>query len=192
MAYTPLKNHRTEIEIKKSKFITICTQVRDKNDVRSFLNKYSVPEATHNCYAAKFQNSAMSSDNGEPAGTAGKPILNAIENCNFNNTAILVIRFFGGIKLGSGGLIRAYSKAASENLRTCPIDIIRNYNQLNFTVDFPFQSMLMKLFNKNNINKISNSYNDKGVSFSIEIDADKDTDIKEQLKDITHGKIKFH
>jgi len=105
-----------EISIKKSRFITFLYRVdsiTEINDYLSFLNqKYS--DATHVCYAYILDNVKRFSDNGEPGGTAGMPILGVLENKNLNHVLCVVVRYFGGIKLGANGLVRAYSSSCSE------------------------------------------------------------------------------
>ena len=107
------------VEIKKSKFISLCFNVESAEDVSNILEtiKKENKKATHVCFAyrivgAEFLEKAF--DDGEPSGTAGKPILNVIQKQNLSNVLIVVVRYFGGIKLGAGGLLRAYLKAASE------------------------------------------------------------------------------
>ncbi|WP_156902654.1 IMPACT family protein [[Acholeplasma] multilocale] len=103
--------------IKKSEFITIATQISSKEELDSFLEEYSKTDARHNCYAYKIgveQQSGGFNDDGEPSGTAGKPIFNVIEKNNLTNIVILVIRYFGGVKLGAGPLTRAYTTSASQ------------------------------------------------------------------------------
>ena len=103
---------------KKSKFIGYCfnvTSVMQVDDVICQLKKEH-KKATHICYAYMIKTGgvfAKAVDDGEPNGTAGKPILNVIERKNMFDVLIVVVRYFGGIKLGAGGLVRAYSKAAS-------------------------------------------------------------------------------
>ena len=103
------------LEVNKSKFIGIVFKVRNAvefNNMMDFI-KEKYPKATHYVYAYRFINEFKSSDDGEPGGTSGMPIFNVIDKENLFNTAIVVVRYFGGIKLGAGGLVRAYSKCAS-------------------------------------------------------------------------------
>lgn len=104
------------IEIKKSKFIGYSFHVTNKVEIDEILTELRKEhrKARHLPYAYKFDNNIKKSDDKEPANTAGGPILNIIEKNNLNNILIVVIRYFGGIKLGAGGLIRAYGSAAKE------------------------------------------------------------------------------
>ncbi|PPE05830.1 IMPACT family protein [Williamsoniiplasma lucivorax] len=123
-------------EIKKSKFITIIGKVTSRNELDQFLKTYSQQDATHNCYAYKigitFPIIGMSDDH-EPSGVAGKQILNVIEKNNLTNLCILVVRYFGGIKLGAGPLARAYSQAASKPIKD--IELIEMVKGFAYRVD---------------------------------------------------------
>ena len=116
-----------EITIKNSKFIGIIMPIESKDDVKNNLNKLKeeYKNATHYCYAFNLINDKGFSDDGEPNKTAGIPILNVIEGNNLVNVLVVVIRYFGGIKLGPGGLIRAYSQITKDVINKCTlIDLI--------------------------------------------------------------------
>lgn len=117
--YTIKNNSINEIIIKNSKFITLLYKVYSLEDIKNTLInvKTLYPNATHYCYAYILNNEKRSSDDGEPSGTAGTPILNILESNNLNYILAVVIRYFGGIKLGSSGLIRAYSRSVKEAIK---------------------------------------------------------------------------
>lgn len=117
--YTIKNNSINEIIIKNSKFITLLYKVYSLEDIKNTLVnvKTLYPNATHYCYAYILNNEKRSSDDGEPSGTAGTPILNILESNNLNYVLSIVVRYFGGIKLGSSGLIRAYSRSIKEALK---------------------------------------------------------------------------
>lgn len=117
--YTIKNNSIKEIIIKNSKFITLLYKVYSLEDIKNTLInvKNLYPNATHYCYAYILNNEKKSSDDGEPSGTAGTPILNILESNNLNYILAVVIRYFGGIKLGSSGLIRAYSRSVKETIK---------------------------------------------------------------------------
>lgn len=106
------------IEVKKSKFISYSFDVRTKEEVDKILEdlKQKHGNATHVCYAYILRNSAGMSDDGEPAGTAGKPLFNLLNIKNKTDKLVVVLRFYGGKKLGAGPLLRAYVAAAKEVL----------------------------------------------------------------------------
>ena len=135
------QNEIYEEVIKYSKFISLIYKVYSKDDVNYYLNKVKdeYPGANHYCYGYVIDNDIRSSDNGEPSGTAGMPILNQITSNNLNYVLIIVIRYFGGVKLGVGPLTRAYAKLAREVIRKeniitlvkgYDINIYFNYNDI--------------------------------------------------------------
>lgn len=103
-------------EIKKSKFYTLLYKIDSENDIDKILKevKSYYKDATHYCYAYKVMNLKKCSDDGEPSGTAGLPILEVLDKKNIDNILCIVVRYFGGIKLGAGGLIRAYANSVKE------------------------------------------------------------------------------
>ena len=128
--------------IKNSRFITIIYNINDIKDIDKYLKlvKDKYKDATHYCYAYILPNNIKCSDDGEPSGTAGKPILDVLTKHNLNFVLAIVVRYFGGIKLGAGGLIRTYSKCISTCLNNTKltkltlgknIDIYFTYKDIN-------------------------------------------------------------
>ncbi len=109
------------LEIKKSKFIGYYYNIDKIDEIALILTnlKKEHKKARHFPYAYKLQANIKKSDDKEPSGTAGMPILNIIERNNLDNALIVVVRYFGGIKLGAGGLLRAYSNTAKEVIKDC-------------------------------------------------------------------------
>ena len=119
-----------EVTIKNSKFIGVIIPIESTLDVKDNLNKLKeeYKNATHYCYAYKLINDKGFSDDREPNKTAGIPILTIIESEDLVNVLVVVIRYFGGIKLGPGGLIRAYSSTTKEVINKCTlVDLIKGY-----------------------------------------------------------------
>ncbi|WP_092987290.1 YigZ family protein [Rhizobium sp. NFR03] len=110
---TLARPHSFHQEIKKSRFLAHCAPIADEAEARAFLDAQSDPTATHNCWAWRVGQTYRFNDDGEPGGTAGKPILQAIDGQGLDHVVVLVIRWFGGILLGSGGLMRAYGGTAA-------------------------------------------------------------------------------
>lgn len=108
---------RHAVEIKKSRFIIAAAPVTDEAAAKAFIASESDASAHHNCWAYRIGQIYRFSDDGEPSGTAGKPILQAIDGQEIDGVAVVVTRFFGGVLLGSGGLVRAYGGSAAECLR---------------------------------------------------------------------------
>jgi len=123
-------------EIRKSKFVVNAENVASERAAAEFLQRLAVPGATHNCWAWRIGQRYRFSDDGEPAGTAGKPILQAIDAQHLDHTAVLVTRWFGGIKLGAGGLMRAYGGSAAECLRQAPKVALIERARVAFAVQF--------------------------------------------------------
>lgn len=126
-----------EYIIKKSKFITYLYYIEDEDDAKAkieFINKEH-KDATHCCFGYVVDNVVRFSDDGEPGGTAGMPILNVLTNNDLNHVLAIVVRYFGGIKLGAGGLVRAYSNAVVDSLKeTMIVDLIPGYKvNISFT-----------------------------------------------------------
>lgn len=124
----PAHSLEQEIEVKKSRFIARALHVNSREDVLAAGEqaKRDHPEARHHCWAYLLGNPAAASnagmnDAGEPSGTAGKPILNVIQHKGIGDVLVVVIRYFGGIKLGAGGLVRAYSGATEAVLSRLPL-----------------------------------------------------------------------
>ncbi|WPC04456.1 YigZ family protein [Pseudomonas benzenivorans] len=117
MAFTLLAPCEYREEIRKSRFIALAAPVTSAAEAQAFIAGASDPGATHNCWAWKVGAQYRFNDDGEPGGTAGRPILAAIEGQAFDQVAVLVIRWYGGIQLGTGGLARAYGGSASKCLQ---------------------------------------------------------------------------
>ena len=111
--------------IKKSVFLALAAPVGDAQAALAFIASRSDPDATHNCWAYRVGDHYRFNDDGEPGGSAGRPILQAIDGQQCDRVAVLVIRWYGGIKLGTGGLVRAYGGCAANCLRLAPrVEII--------------------------------------------------------------------
>ena len=131
------KNNENEIIIKNSRFICYLIKINSP-DINSILEKIKNihPKATHYCYGFIYDNIKKSTDDGEPSGTAGLPILNVLEKENLNHIMAVVVRYFGGIKLGAGGLVRAYTKSITETLKiTKYIELVKGYK---INIKFPY------------------------------------------------------
>jgi uncharacterized YigZ family protein len=143
-----LENYKTiaqtgshEKDIKKSRFIAHIAQVFSEEEANEFIKKIRQQEAgaTHNCTAFIVKENVLierMSDDGEPSGTAGSPILNVLQQQNLQNVAVVVTRYFGGIKLGAGGLIRAYSSTTAEAVKE--IGLVENRIQQGFELTIPY------------------------------------------------------
>ncbi len=148
-------------------------------------------DATHNCFAYRIDsNTFRYSDDGEPAGTAGKPILSMIDKYKLQRVVLVVTRYFGGTKLGTGGLIRAYSECAEQTIVKARIVEKTNYRRL--TVGYPFEAtrQIYQLVKKKGI-QIQEDATPEGMRAVLQIPASQIAEIKSQLIHLTSGKIKF-
>lgn len=117
----------SELEIQKSKFITVLYPIHNIEEVKEALleAKKEFPNATHYCYAYIIDQNERCSDDGEPSKTAGMPMLNVLKMQDYQHVLVIVVRYFGGIKLGAGGLVRAYTKAVTTALENItPISLV--------------------------------------------------------------------
>ena len=135
------KEFRHEYIVDKSRFITTIYPCTTEEEAQAFIGRINKEfwDATHNCTAYALgpkQEQQRSSDNGEPSGTAGKPMLEVLKKTGVTNVAVVVTRYFGGIKLGAGGLIRAYSHSVAETLRLAPKELHTTRTQLQATIDY--------------------------------------------------------
>lgn len=138
------------IEITKSIFHSIMRHVDNVDDAKAFFQeiKDEYPNATHYCTAyviGKNGEYGHYNDDGEPSGTAGMPMFDVLRKNELTNVAVVVVRYFGGIKLGAGGLVRAYSKSVSENLRVAEVIDIIEYKFIKLSFDYS----LLKLIERN-------------------------------------------
>ncbi len=173
---------------KMSKFISFAVPVTSASEAKEVVAKYQKEyfDARHVCWAYMIgtaRNEFLSNDNGEPSGTAGKPILGQINSYNLTNIVIIVVRYFGGIKLGTSGLIVAYREAAREAILAG--NIIECHEMASITFSFPYLAMndVMKVAKDPNI-KISNQTFDNACQMTITTRLDNRDIVANRLLDI--------
>ena len=150
MSYqVPAQQFENEYVVKKSRFIARVVPVKSRQEAMAAVAdaRADFPDARHHCWAYLLgkpadASSAGMNDDGEPAGTAGKPILNVLQYGHLGDTLVIVIRYFGGIKLGAGGLVRAYSTATVQALELAPALIHQDYLLMKATGDFSAEQLL--------------------------------------------------
>lgn len=179
-----IENNKNEFVINKSKFITYLFHINDKKDIEIILKniKNEYKDATHYVYAYILNNINYSTDDKEPNGTAGKPILNILLKNNLNYVLCIVIRYFGGIKLGAGPLARAYSKSASDIIKKTNIIELEKGYLINLITDLKGINKLPKI----KMNIINKDFNNN-VVYKIEIN-EENLNI---LKNSNIGKIEI-
>lgn len=171
---------QNEIVIQKSKFITCFFKLQNKNDIDFFIEKTKklYPAATHYCYAYRFQNLEKCSDDGEPSNTAGMPILHVLQANDLSNVLCVVIRYFGGIKLGAGGLVRAYTKSVTECLKKGIIVLLQEGYHIVLTTNHSNLKQLDYILKKYSITKTFNNI----ITYDFLIEKNEFLRIEEKLK----------
>lgn len=175
------KNITNEIIINKSRFITKLIKINNELEIKEKIEllKTEYKDATHYCFAYIISNTKRFNDDGEPSGTAGMPILNVIENNDLTNILCVVIRYFGGIKLGAGGLVRAYTKSVTEALNIA--NIVNLEKGVSLKIEFTYDKV--KIID--NILKNTNiSYKeyDNNIIYELSITNKKFEEIKKELE----------
>ncbi|MBC8183586.1 YigZ family protein [candidate division KSB1 bacterium] len=193
--YRTIKDRQqAEIKIKGSRFIGTAQPVTAETQAKEFINNISKKyfDASHNCYAYNvgFGQSQISrfNDAGEPSGTAGQPILSTILGKELTDVAVVVTRYFGGTKLGKGGLVRAYSDCTSEVLNKCAV--LKKYLKEFLDLDFDYNETgaVMRIINQHEIKIIKTDYDQK-TRLKLSIRKSKIRDFERNLIDLTSGKI---
>ena len=192
---TVYARHESEKIIEKSRFLTYSAHVESEEEARAFVaeirGKHSL--ATHVCYAFisdKTGNLQRFSDDGEPQGTAGVPILEVLKAKKLFETAVAVVRYFGGVKLGAGGLVRAYSSSAAENLDGADIRLLEMCEEYTITVDYTGIDGAQKYLSSHTCTLLSTDYGEK-VSFTVAVKkADGENFIRE-LVDYMQGRVAY-
>ncbi len=160
-----------EIIVKNSRFIGILYHVNDRDEVKHYLEevKKRYRNATHYCYAYIIDDYRKFSDDGEPGGTAGNPILQVLEKNDLNMVLACVVRYFGGIKLGSGGLVGSYTRSITNLLDSRNIrDMIEGYN-IDIVFDYSDSNRINYLLR--NIDVLNKDFNDK-VIYNVNVKKD--------------------
>lgn len=160
---TIAKNHQHEITIKKSRFICSLARINSEQDAQDFIAKVSANnrKANHNCFAYMVGDDdhiQRESDNGEPSGTAGVPILESLQLMHVHDVCAVVTRYFGGIKLGAGGLIRAYSNVTSEALHDAGLVQRVEQELLQIEVPYNLHDQLLYFLKENNLQTVKEDY----------------------------------
>ena len=157
--------------IKKSEFICTLIPLNDENKINETIDFYKekYKDATHNCVAYLVGAKERANDDGEPSGTAGLPMLNVLKKQELSNIIAIVTRYFGGIKLGAGGLTRAYSQAVAEALKEANIVEKHLIDVYDVSLDYSFTKKFEHLLKVNTIDCINKEYNEQ-VTYRLYID----------------------
>ncbi|CAM5273139.1 IMPACT family protein [Rhodanobacter lindaniclasticus] len=183
---------RHQQEIRKSRFLAIAAPVRSGEQALAFLREVADPAATHNCWAWRVGQDYRFNDDGEPGGTAGRPILQAIESQQMDGVAVVVTRWYGGIKLGTGGLARAYGGTAAECLRLAERVPIVSMARLAARVEFAELALLKARLKDLHAQIASEHFDADGVALQLQLPDTRVDDAVLLLRDLTRGRSEAH
>ena len=190
------KRCRLEDKKKGSRFIGTAAPVETEEEAAKFIGeiKKEFHNASHNCWGWKVGigkgQKYRYNDDGEPSGTAGQPISKAIDSTRITNVCVVVTRYFGGVKLGTGGLMRAYGQTAQSLLKSGDTAKKFDVKPLAFKVDFDFVNVAHLLIKRFSAETEDSHYGEK-VSFQVKVRASKLANFKDKLIEATNGQIEF-
>ncbi|MDD6069216.1 MAG: YigZ family protein [Clostridiales bacterium] len=192
---TILENGNGEIVEKKSRFIGYVRHVETEEEALSFVNEIKKKhyDARHNCYAytiGEEQPLLRFSDDGEPGGTAGKPILEVITGKKLCNVCIVVTRYFGGTLLGTGGLVRAYTDASKAAIDATEVVLKRLVNPCSITTDYTDLGKIQYILGSEEIAIVDSEYGED-VVLKTEIFVDDVKEIEKKLVEATAARVRF-
>ena len=189
----PASRHRTEQVIDRSRFICTIGSVTSPDEAHAFIHEVNVefPDASHNCWAFVLGPPGSTdrigmSDDGEPHGTAGRPILTVLTHSGVGDIAAVVTRYFGGTKLGTGGLVKAYSGAVQQALVDLPRAERRDYAMLDVTVAYAHISALQQLWPVHEVDVLGARY-EADVCFEIRVPVERADALRQAIADATCG-----
>jgi uncharacterized YigZ family protein len=181
---------RHEEDIRKSRFLAQAAPVDTPAAALAWLEAAGDPAATHNCWAYRVGDAYRFNDDGEPGGTAGRPILAAIDGQGCDRVAVLVTRWYGGIKLGAGGLARAYGGTAAECLRLAPRTPIVATGRLSVRCEFGELALVSARLRDMEAIVEQEDFTSDGVELVVSAPLDRLASISARLVDLTRGKAR--
>lgn len=181
----------SSLEIKHSRFITHAAPVQSPEQALAFIAQVSDGDATHNCWAYRIGGEYRSSDDGEPSGTAGRPILAAIEGQGYDQVVAVVTRWYGGIKLGAGGLVRAYGGAAAECLRVAERRPLVVMGKVRLSCHFDDLGSVHAALHAHAAHKLAEHFHETGANLHLQLPATQVEALKIQLRDATRNRVRF-
>jgi uncharacterized YigZ family protein len=190
--FTVARTYERTEEVKGSSFIALVTTVESLNDIESHLQAIRAKheDANHNCYAYKLGNIIKFSDDGEPGGTAGRPMLEVLQKRNLNHVLAVVTRYFGGTKLGAGGLVRAYSGALAKALDEAGIIEIKDRVTLSLEVSFAVMDSVHRFADGfTGLKREELKYTETGMLLAVSIFAEDEVKFKKVMIELTRGQI---
>jgi uncharacterized YigZ family protein len=179
------------LEVRRSRFLTQAGPVETAAAAAAFVADASDREASHNCWAWRIGQDYRSSDDGEPAGTAGRPILAAIDGQGYDRIAVVVTRWFGGTKLGAGGLVRAYGGAAAECLRLAPRLPLVAMAELELACTFDDLGLVHAALPAHAAEMTGERFDADGARLQLRLPAAQAGPLQLRLRDASRDRIRF-
>ena len=180
---------RHQIEVKHSRFVAFAEPVASAEVALAAVARHADPSATHNCWAYRVGASYRFNDDGEPGGTAGRPILMAIDGQQLDRVAVLVVRYYGGIKLGAGGLARAYGGCAAECLRASAKVTIIQLVTAHISCDFSYSAPVHDALSRLGAAKTAERFEPDGVRLTFSVPRDRVATLERDLAALSRGTI---
>jgi uncharacterized YigZ family protein len=183
---------RHQEDIRKSRFLALAAPVASPEQALAFVHEASEPTATHNCWAYRIGQDYRFNDDGEPGGTAGRPILQAIDGQDMDRVAVVVTRWYGGIKLGAGGLVRAYGGTAAECLRRAERIPIVAMATLALACDFADLTLLKARLHELDAVVDRETFTAEGADLRLRLPDARVDEARARIIDITRGRHEAH
>jgi uncharacterized YigZ family protein len=177
-----------ELEARKSRFLVHAAPVETPPDALAFLERIALRDATHNCWAYRIGAAYRFADDGEPAGTAGRPILAAIDGQGLDRVMVVVTRWFGGIKLGAGGLVRAYGGSAAECLRRASRRTLVTLVEAELCCGFEHAGAVHGVLAAHAAHKLGEGYGADGLQRRLSLPATQFEPLAVAVRDATRGR----
>ncbi len=178
--------------IKKSRFLARAGRCRDETAAMAFVEQAGDPDCRHNCWAFRAGDVYRFDDAGEPGGTAGQPILQAIDNQGLDQVVVVVSRWFGGIRLGAGGLVRAYGGTAAECLRLASRRKLVHRVGLRILAPFASIDSVHHLMERHDAVKQAENYTATGVEMTLQLPERMRGKLIRELNEVTRGQVHIH
>ncbi len=190
----PANRYRCEVEVERSRFITTVQAVTSPTEARQFIAviKSEFPNANHNCWAYLIGPPGSTdqiglSDDGEPHGTAGRPMLTALQHSGLGDAAVVVTRYFGGIKLGKGGMVKAYTAAVQAAMDKLPRSERIAWLELQATIDYALKTQFERRLAEFEVEILETDYAQQ-VSYRIRLPEERAEAFRKMFNDLTAGK----
>ena len=174
-------------DVRKSRFLANASSVTMADAAIAFVTAVAHADATHNCWAYRIGQQYRFNDDGEPAGSAGKPILQAIDGQGLDEVVVVVTRWFGGIKLGAGGLMRAYGGAAAECLRNAARRPLIETADVEFALGFVLLPLLHARLTDFDAHKLSETFVSDGAVLRVRLPTSRIEALRSLLADLSRG-----